>query len=208
MAEAAHQMALVTLTREVDATELKALQEQLRSKSGAGYTDFVVKAVAMSFPAHPALNAHLNQDTLSIWESAHIGVAVATDDGLIVPVIRDAGDKTVDAIAEERRRLTERVQAGGATLQDISGSTFTVTNLGMYGIGAFTPIVNPPEVAILGIGRMDERAVRRNGELDWRQMMVLSLTFDHRAVDGAPAAMFLQAVSEVLEEPTRLVGAG
>jgi pyruvate dehydrogenase E2 component (dihydrolipoamide acetyltransferase) len=201
-------MALVTLTTEVDATELRALQERLRSQSGAGYTDFVVKAVAMSLPAHPALNAHFKQDTLSIWESAHIGVAVDTEDGLIVPVIRDAGDKTVDAIAKERRQLTERVQAGQASLQDISGSTFTVTNLGMYGIGAFTPIVNPPEVAILGIGRMDERAVRRNGELDWRQMMALSLTFDHRAVDGAPAARFLQAVSDVLEQPTRLVGAG
>jgi pyruvate dehydrogenase E2 component (dihydrolipoamide acetyltransferase) len=208
MADAAHQMALVTLTTEVDATELKAFQALQKNQSGAAYTDLVVKAVAIGLIDHPTLNAHLNQDVLSIWENAHIGVAVAIDDGLMVPVIRDAGSKTIGAIAEERRQLTERVQSGRATLPDITGSTFTVTNLGMYGIGAFTPIVNPPEVAILGIGRVDERAVRRDGQVDWRQFMALSLTFDHRAVDGAPAARFLRAVGEVLEQPDRLVEAG
>jgi pyruvate dehydrogenase E2 component (dihydrolipoamide acetyltransferase) len=194
MAEAARTVAPVTLTRDIDVAAVVARAPNGSGGVSASITDVVVRAVAVGLGRHPALNAHLVGDVLTIWESAHVGVAVATDDALFVPVIRNAESKTVDEIAKERRDLTEQVQAGTARPEQLSGSSFTVTNLGMFDIDAFTPIVNPPEVGILGVGRVREGHVA-----------TFSLTFDHRALDGAPAARFLQTLAELLGDPSRLV---
>jgi pyruvate/2-oxoglutarate dehydrogenase complex dihydrolipoamide acyltransferase (E2) component len=119
-------------------------------------------------------------------------------------VVRDADRKPLREIAQETQRLTQRAREGKLTQEEVTGGTFTVTNLGMYGVDAFTPIVNPPEVAILGLGRIIEKPARGPQGVEWRQMLTLSLTFDHRAVDGAPAAAFLQAVCKQLEAPATL----
>lgn len=197
-------MAQVTLVMEADVTALVAWREELKRQFDLTYTDLVVKAVALALREHPRLNARLEGETIRLLPEVHVGVAVALEDGLLVPVVRDADRKSLQEIAQEARRLAERARAGTLTPAEASGSTFTVTNLGMYGVDAFTPIVNPPEAAILGIGRIVERPVRQDGGLAWRQVMTLSLTFDHRLVDGAPAAAFLQAVRARLEDPARL----
>jgi pyruvate dehydrogenase E2 component (dihydrolipoamide acetyltransferase) len=130
--------------------------------------------------------------------TVHIGVAVALDEGLVVPVIRDADRKTVQEIAEVSRALVDKARAGTHGVDDVRGGIFTITNLGMYGIDAFTPIINQPQVAILGVGRIIEKPAVHDGQIAIRSLMTLSLTFDHRIVDGAPAAAFLHDVAERL----------
>ncbi|MBE7556876.1 MAG: 2-oxo acid dehydrogenase subunit E2 [Anaerolineales bacterium] len=193
--------AQLTLISEADVTDLVRQRETLKSQFDLTYTDLVVRAVALALKEHPRLNAWVVGEEIRLQTDIAIGVAVALDDGLIVPVVRAADQKSLREISQESRRLAQRARAGSLLPAEASGSTFTVTNLGMYGVDAFTPIINPPEVAILGVGRMMERLIRRNGDMLWRQMMTLSLTFDHRAVDGAPAAAFLQAIRNRLEQP-------
>ncbi len=137
-------------------------------------------------------------------QDIHIGVAVALDEGLIVPIVRNADHKSLPEIAQETTRLAQSAREGSLTREEVTGSTFSVSNLGMYGIDAFTPIINPPEIAILGIGRINEKLVRVSRGAEWRAMMTLSLTFDHRAIDGAPAAAFLQTIGNHLEHPAGL----
>lgn len=197
--------AQLTLTSEADVTDLVSQRETLKSQFDLTYTDLVVKAVALALKEHPRLNAWVVGEEIRLQADIAIGVAVALDDGLIVPVVRAADQKSLREISQESRRLAQRAREGNLLPTEASGSTFTVTNLGVYGVDAFTPIINPPEVAILGVGRMRERLIRRNGDMLWRQMMTLSLTFDHRAVDGAPAAAFLQAVRNRLEQPNWLL---
>lgn len=204
MTESLQTTAQVTLTSEADVTELVALRERLKQQYEVTYTDLAAKAAAIALAAHPRLNARLAGDDLQMLADVHIGLAVALESGLIVPVVREVNKKGLRAIAAEARALVERARAGGLTEKDVTGGTFSITNLGMYGIDAFTPIINPPEVAILGIGRIVEKAVRRDGALEWRQRLVLSLTFDHRVVDGAPAAAFLQTLCRQLENPPPL----
>ncbi len=202
--ESLQTMAQLTLSGEADVTELVALREELKQQYDLTYSDLVVRAVALALAVHPRLNARLAGDELELLADVHVGLAVAADAGLLVPVVREVNKKSLREIAAESKRLAERARAGSLTENEMSGGTFTVTNLGMYGIDIFTPIINPPEVAILGVGRIVEKPARRNGELQWRQMMMLNLTFDHRVVDGAPAAEFLQTVREYLEKPTQL----
>jgi pyruvate dehydrogenase E2 component (dihydrolipoamide acetyltransferase) len=194
-------MAQVTLTTEADVTELVKHRETLKLEFDLTYTDLVIKAVTLALPEHPRLNAWVEEEAIRLLPDIHIGLAVALEDGLIVPVIQNADQKSLKGIAQESQRLARRAREGLLIPAAVTGSTFTVTNLGMYGVDTFTPIINPPEVAILGIGRIVEKPSRRNGELLWRQAMALNLTFDHRAVDGAPAALFLQAVKNRLERP-------
>ena len=153
---------------------------------------------------HPRLNATLAGDTIRLLPDIHIGLAVALDDGLIVPVIRHADQKSLADLARERVRLAERARANPLTTAEVTAGTFTVTNLGAYDIDAFTPIVNPPEAAILGVGRIVDKVVIYRGKIGQRSMMGLSLSFDHRLVDGAPAAAFLQNVKQLLEAPASL----
>jgi pyruvate dehydrogenase E2 component (dihydrolipoamide acetyltransferase) len=163
-----------------------------------------VKASARALGQHPRLNARLDENEIRLLPDIHIGLAVALDDGLVVPVIRNADQKSVAALSRERARLADRARAGQLTADEMSGGTFTVTNLGMYDIDGFTPIVNPPEVAILGVGRIVEKIVVYQGKIAQRAMMTLSLSFDHRLVDGAPAAAFLQNLKQRLENPAGL----
>jgi pyruvate dehydrogenase E2 component (dihydrolipoamide acetyltransferase) len=151
------------------------------------------------------LNAAVVGEEIHVLADVNIGVAIALDDGLVVPVVRNADRKPLRVIAGEIAEFVRRARSGKLTMAEITGGTFTITNLGGFGIDAFTPILNPPEAAILGVGRIVERLSRRNSDLVWRQMMVLSLTVDHRAVDGAPAAAFLQTLRELLEQPQLIV---
>jgi len=205
MTESLRTMAQVTITTEVDATELVRLREQLKAEFDLTYTDLVVKAAAKALREHPLLNATLVGDEIQLLEEVHIGVAVALEEGLIVPVVRDADKKTLQEIAQETRRLAEGAREGTLTVDEVTGSTFTVTNLGMYGVDTFTPIINPPEAAILGVGRIVEKPAMHEGQIVKRALMQLSLTFDHRIVDGAPAAKFLRTVKGLLESPYRLL---
>lgn len=201
MSESLQGMAQVTLLTEADVTEMVRLREQLKQRYDLSYTDIIVKAVAVALKEHPLLNATLVGEEIQLLSEIHIGVAVALEDGLIVPVVRDADKKTLQEIAQETKRLAEGARAGTLTVDEVTGSTFSITNLGMYHVDGFTPIINPPEAAILGVGRIVEKPAIYRGEIAKRAMLTLSLTFDHRLVDGAPAAAFLDRVRELLETP-------
>jgi pyruvate dehydrogenase E2 component (dihydrolipoamide acetyltransferase) len=202
--ESLQTMAQVTVSREADVSGLVARRAELgpgfEAASGVRltYTDLLVEAVARLLPGHPLLNSALVDESILVSEAVHMGVAVALEDGLIVPVIRDAHSKTLAALAHDRVELTARAQAGTLSMDDVEGGTFTISNLGTFGADAFTPIVNPPQCAILGVGRIVDKALVVDGEVRVRPTMWLSLTFDHRLVDGAPAARFLQALSDRL----------
>ena len=154
---------------------------------------------------HPRLNAVQEPDAYRLMDQVNIGVAVSLAEGLLTAVIRDADAKGLDQIAAESRELARKTREGLATPDEVSGGTFTITNLGVYDVDGFTPIINPPQVAILGLGRVAEKPVVRNGQLAVGRTMFLSLTFDHRIVDGAPAADFLQAIKGALEDPWWMV---
>ncbi|MEO6062587.1 MAG: 2-oxo acid dehydrogenase subunit E2, partial [Thermoflexales bacterium] len=200
-------VAPVTLTTEVDATELVRLRESLKADAANGgaevpsYNDLLAKIAATALAAHPQLNARIEGDEVVTEASAHIGIAVDTERGLLVVVVRDAQDKTVRQIAQASRELIARAKDGKATMNDLRGSTFSITNLGVYDIDAFTPIINAPECAILGVGRIVAKPVILKDKVKARKMLALSLTFDHRLVDGAPAARFLQRIKQLIETP-------
>ena len=198
--------AQVTLITEVDVSALVQLREELKQQFVLTYTDLVVKAAAHALKEHPRLNAWIEGEQIRLVQEIHIGVAVALDESLIVPVVRDADRKSLREIAQETQRLALCAREGTLTREEVMGSTFSVTNLGMFGIDAFTPLINPPECAILGVGRINEKLVRVPRGAEWRHMMTLSLTFDHRAIDGAPTAAFLQAIGKHLENPQEITG--
>ena len=204
MSRSSQETAGMTLTMEADVTSLAMTREGLRSR-GIRPLHVIVKAVAVSLKEHPALNAHLKGDQMTQVEEVNVGVAVSLDDGLIVPVVRDADQKGVAAIAEEVRSLADKARQGTLRVEEVTGGTFTVTNLGALEVDIFTPIINQPEVAILGIGKIAERPVVYHGVVISRATMWLSLTFDHRAVDGAPAAAFLHSVKAHLEDLAWLI---
>jgi len=205
MVESLHTTAQLTLTMEVDATELVKLRTQLKTDFELTFTDLLVKAVAKTLKKHPLLNATLIGDEIHLLEAIHIGIAVALPDGLIVPVLRDADKRTVPEIAQESRRLAQGARDGTLSVDEVTGGTFTITNLGASGVDAFTPIINAPEVAILGVGRIADKPVFQGEQVVRRSLLVLSLTIDHRIVDGAPGADFLKSLKELLEMPYRLL---
>jgi pyruvate dehydrogenase E2 component (dihydrolipoamide acetyltransferase) len=194
-------MAQVTVSTEVDVTELVELRERLKKDFEVTYTDLIVKATAQALRKHPRLNATLKEDVIQVVDEINIGVGVALDEGLIVPVIRHADQVGVREIGEKLRDLAAKARENRLSVDEVTGGTFTITNLGAYGIDAFTPVINPPEAAILGVGRIVEKLVLYRGEAARRAMMVLSLTFDHRIVDGAPAAACLQTLADILSHP-------
>jgi pyruvate dehydrogenase E2 component (dihydrolipoamide acetyltransferase) len=193
--------AQVTITREAEASGLvdrrARLEAGFEEASGArlSYTDLLIHETAQLLLEFPRLNAYLDGESIVVPDAVHMGFAVALEDGLIVPVIRDAHRKPLVEIALERIALADRAVAGAIELDEIEGGTFTITNLGAFGADAFTPIVNPPQCAILGVGRIAERPWVVEGELSVRPTVWLSITFDHRLVDGAPAARFLEALA-------------
>jgi len=198
MLQSARDNAAVTLTAEIDATELVEFRGRY-SKPAPGFTDLFVKLTARALAIHPELNASMDADCAVLHGSIHIGVAVDTDAGLLVPVIRNADRKSIEEIRDEAAALADSACKGQLRPDDLAGGTFTITNLGMHGVDAFTPIINPPQSAVLGIGRIAMRPVVRDGQVVARSTVVLSLTFDHRLVDGGPAARFLSALRESAE---------
>ena len=200
IAERMHQSlrdsAQLTITTEADVTPATELRARLKNDFDVTYTDMIVHSAARALLRHPRVAARLEGADMVGAADVNVGIAVALTEGLIVPVIRDAARKALRDIAIEAKALGERARTGHLKLEDVTGGSFTVTNLGTYGIDAFTPILNPGETAILGIGRIVEKPAVYRGEIARRAMMMLSLTFDHRVVDGAPAAEFLQTVVE------------
>lgn len=193
--------AQVTITTEVDVTEMVALRERLKKDFDLTYTDLILKGVALALRKHPRLNATLQADSIRLLDEINLGVGVALEEGLIVPVIRGTDRLSLQQIGAAVRDLAARARSDTLSVDEISGGTFTITNLGAYGIDAFTPVINPPEAAILGVGRILEKPAVYRGEITRRSMMVLSLTFDHRVIDGAPAAAFLQTLADMLAHP-------
>jgi len=208
----------VTLVTEADATELVKVRDGLKATVSEewgfapGYNDLLGLIVARALGEFPYMNARLSHSVsgegaeIERLPAVNLGIAVDTDRGLLVPVIRGAGSKGLRALGTEFRTLMERARAGKSLPDDLTGGTFTITNLGMYDIDAFTPLINLPEAAILGAGRIQPKPVVRGDEIVVRQMWTLSLVFDHRLVDGAPAARFLQRVKQLVENPYLMVG--
>lgn len=202
--------ASVTLHTEVDATAFVELRGMLNDKLQARevsltYTDLLVKVVANALREHPRLNATLTDEGIHLLPEINIGVAVALEDGLVVPVVRSADKVRLSEISGQVKDFAERARDNQLTPGELQGGTFTITNLGNFGIDAFTPIINPPESAILGVGRILKKPVVHKDEVVVRSMLTLSLTFDHRIVDGAPAAQFLQTVSGYIQDPYLLL---
>ncbi len=199
----------VTLVARADVTELASLRERLNAGGAAkiSYTDFIVRAAATALRENPLINSAIEGDRIVRRGQVNIGVAVALEGGLIVPVIREADTLGVRQIAAAARDLAARARAGTLSPDEYAGGTFTVTNLGMYGISEFTPLINVPESAILGIGAIEE-ALRTGagGGIESRRVMSLCLTHDHRHIDGAPAAVFLGRIKALLEDCYALVG--
>ena len=196
----------VTANLSVDMSAMKAYREQLKAKEiKVSYTDLLVKFVAKALTEYPLLNCSVEDNKIRYKHYVNMGVAVALDNGLVVPNVTDADKKSLTEISAEIKELAKLAREGGLPMEKLRGGTFTITNLGMYGIESFTPIINQPEVAILGVTTMEDRAVVRGGEIVIRPMMTLSLTFDHRVVDGSVAAEFLQRVKNLLENPALML---
>jgi pyruvate dehydrogenase E2 component (dihydrolipoamide acetyltransferase) len=187
--------AQLTITTEVDVTPLVARREQLKTQFSLTYTDMLIEAVAGALVAHPRLRVTVDGDVIQQHDDVNVGIAVALEEGLIVPVVRHVDQKSLQQIAEESRVLVEKARAGKLGVDDVSNGICTITNLGTYGIDAFTPIINQPQITILGVGRIVQKPAVHDGQIAVRSLMILSLTFDHRIVDGAPAAAFLQDVA-------------
>lgn len=209
MSYSARTAAQLTTIAEVDATELVKLHEKLEEPGiRVSYTVFIVKATAQALQEYPIINSSLVDDKILVKKYCNIGIAVAREDkGLIVPVVRNAEEKNLMETAKEVEELIKRAREDRLTPKDVKGGTFTITNPGMLGVIIDTPIINPPESAILGVGAIVRRPVIINNEITIRSMMYLCLTYDHRVIDGVPAIRFLQRVKYLLENPHTLLNA-
>ncbi len=173
---------------------------EMHAKLQVSYTAILVGAVAKALKEHSIINSTLEGNQIKIFEDVNVGVAVATEHGLVVPIIHNADRKSLKEIDVAIKELTEKARQGKLAREELTGGTFTITNLGMYDVEFFTPIINPPEAAILGVGNIMEKPVATNGKVEVKPMMRLSLSYDHRIVDGAPAAEFLRKVKEKIEK--------
>ena len=212
MATSAQTTARVTLFTEVDATAFVEVRTRLKAAVSEewgfapGYNDLLGLIVARTLREYPYMNARLSGDEIQRLAHVNLGMAVDTERGLLVPVIRDADGLGLRAFGQRLREMVGRAREGKSLPDDLSGGTFTITNLGMFDVDAFTPIINLPEAAILGVGRIQLKPVVRDGEVVVAQTMILSLAFDHRVADGAPAARFLQRIKQLVENPYLLLG--
>jgi pyruvate dehydrogenase E2 component (dihydrolipoamide acetyltransferase) len=195
------------LVREVNVSRLISWRERVGKQTGARitYTDLLVKLVAAAIKAHPRVNAAWKDGAIVRHTDINIGLAVAIEDGLVVPVIHRADTSTLVDIAARREDIVSRAQTGKLRPADIQGGGFTISNLGMFGVDAFSAIVNPPQAAILAVGRIADRVVAVNGQPAVQPTMVLTLSCDHRALDGARGAQFFGALAELVEEPLALL---
>ena len=199
MAHAYHKVA-------VDMSQAKLIRAAFKkAEKKVSFNDIIIMALGRALQEHPRMNALVEDGKITEKGSVNIGIAVAVDNGLIVPTVRDVQNMTLGEIHDESARLIAKTKAGGLKKEDYSGGTFTVSNLGMFGIDEFTAIVNPPQVGILAVGAMTDTPVVRDGQIVVRPMMNLVLTYDHRVIDGAPAAQFLSRLKELLENPYLMI---
>ncbi|WP_309091419.1 dihydrolipoamide acetyltransferase family protein [Domibacillus sp.] len=201
----------VTMTSEIDMTKVKELRASLlpvvEKQTGfrLSYTEILMKATAAALARHPEINVSLEGDEIVEHGHVHLGLAVAVADGLMVPVIKDVLAKGLAELTQDAKEISQRARENKLLPDQMKGSTFTISNVGMYAVDMFTPVINQPESAILGVGRMQDKPVAVNGALEIRPMMTLSLSFDHRVIDGAPAAAFLTELKDILENPYELL---
>jgi pyruvate dehydrogenase E2 component (dihydrolipoamide acetyltransferase) len=203
MAPANHRM-------DVDMTELLALRKKLNEfyeKQGVKISimDLLIKITARALKDFPMVNSSMVPEGILLHDAVNMGIAVAVDKGLVVPALKNAHLKTLPEISAASKELIDKARNGKLSPDEMSGGTFTITNLGMYDVDSFTPIINPPEAGILGVGKINDRAVVESGVICIRPITTLSLTFDHRIVDGAPAADFLKAIKAKLQNPLSLM---
>ncbi len=210
MGASVHTTARVTLFIEVDATKFVNLREKLKAQVESewgfapGYNELLAKACACALRRFPYMNARINGDVIEHLSQVNIGIAVDAERGLFVPVIKEADQKDLRALGKEFRQRVEEIRNNKILPENLSGGTFTITNLGMFDIDGFTPVINLPEAAILGVGRITPKPIVKDNEILIRKMLVLSLVFDHRVVDGAPAAKFLQFLKDLIESPNEV----
>ena len=201
-----HTSPRVVYTMPVDCTAMKALRAQLKARGAAvSYNHIIMKVAAKALTEVPDMNARFADNSLIRYRHVNMGLAVAKNDGLIVPNVKQCEEKSLSEIAQATERLIEAVRSGSITMEDITGGTFTITNLGNYGVTYFSPIINQPELAILGVCAMADTPVVRDGEVVIRPMMNLCLSADHRVIDGVMGAAFLKRVCELLENPCLLL---
>jgi pyruvate dehydrogenase E2 component (dihydrolipoyllysine-residue acetyltransferase) len=193
------------LTIDVDMERAVALREQLVARAGDGakstLSDVLTKVCSSALMRHRALNAHFSEDGIQRFPTAHVGIAVAAPQGLVVPVIKNAESLTIQQIANARADIVGRARDNKLRTEDLAGGTFTISNLGMFGVEQFVAVLNPPQAAILAVGSVEERPAVRDGQVVPRPLMTVTLTCDHRTVDGADGARFLEDVKAFLEEP-------
>ncbi|WP_299093098.1 dihydrolipoamide acetyltransferase family protein [uncultured Metabacillus sp.] len=209
MQESLLHSAQLTINMKADVTDLihlqKSLREELQDESKLSLNDFISRAVVLTLMKHKNMNSALINDAIESFEHVHLGIAVALENGLVVPVVRHAETCSLLELSKTIKTLAKQARAGQLTTEQISGSTFTITNLGSYGVEHFTPILNTPETGILGVGAVTETPVFVGEELQRRSILPLSLTFDHRVLDGAPAAEFLKSIKQLLEKPYQIL---
>jgi pyruvate dehydrogenase E2 component (dihydrolipoamide acetyltransferase) len=199
--------AQLTTFTEVDVTEMVRFRDMMRAEFARddsvkiSYNDIIVMATACALMRHPIMNSTLVGDEILLHDTVNMGIAVALPEGLIVPKLRNAEKKTLREVATEVRELAKKAREGALSMEEVTDGTFTISNVSMLGMDGFTPVLNPPETGILGVGRVIEKPAVFNGEIAIRQMMTLSLTFDHRVVDGAPAMTFLRDLARYLAQP-------
>jgi pyruvate dehydrogenase E2 component (dihydrolipoamide acetyltransferase) len=199
------QMAQLTLTMDATMDAVVADRESRKSRGNVpGFTDYVIAACARALREHGIVNSQVTDDGIALLPEVHVGMAVALDEGLVVPVVRNADRLDLQTLAAETKRLATAARSGSLALADLEGGTFSVSALGMFGVDAFTPVINPPNTAIMGVGRLREDVVVDGKKVATRTRMTLSLTWDHRVFDGAPAAQFAQTVCRLLESPAQL----
>lgn len=211
MYESLQKTAQLTINIKVDVTDLLALQKQIaqtvqnRYEQKLTVTDFIARAVVLSLQKHGQMNSAYIDDKIHLFKSVHLGMAVALEKGLVVPVIRDAESLSLIDLSRNIKTVAQKARQTQLTHEEMQGSTFTISNLGAYGIEHFTPVLNPPETGILGVGAVYDAPTYIGEKLERRSILPLSLTFDHRVLDGAPAAAFLQTIKQFLEEPITML---
>ncbi len=207
-----HNAAQLSVFVECDATAMTDFREQVRAKYAGSstvprisYNDIIALAVSRVLKSFPMMNSWLTDEGIVTHEHVNLGIAVALENGLMVPNVKKADSKSLTELAVQIRDLADKARKGGISMDDLRGGTFTITNVSMLGVDGFTPILNPPETGILGVGRVVERPAAVAGQIVIRKMMTLSLTFDHRVVDGAPAMRFLRTLADCVENPAMIL---
>jgi len=183
------------------------LLKEIKKEEGKNfsYTDFLIFFAGKAIEKYPVINAAVVKDEIRVYKSIDIGIAVAIEDGLVVPAIKNVNKKTIEEISEERKNIVEKAREGKLSEEDTEGARFVISNLGMYGVDNFQPIINPPGVAIMGVGKMEKKAVVINDEIQIRTVMNISFSFDHRIIDGSYAGLFYSYFKKIVENPGFLI---